>query len=90
MKELDSYKIWIGKDFSNLIKIVKKKTENYKYDFKKHSLANFPTPIFEGELEEVDGQEEYIYWSDNDYDQEDYKLDKVEFKTKKKNKNWRF
>lgn len=90
LKELDSYKIWIGKDFSNLIKIVKKKTENYKYDFKKHSLAYFPTPIFEGELEEVDGQEEYIYWSDNDYDQEDYKLDKVEFKTKKKNKNWRF
>lgn len=90
-KELSSYKIWIEKDFSNLIKIVNEKTKDFKFDYKKHSLSYFPKLIFEGELEKVNEEEIFEYWSDKDYDNEDHKLDKIKSKIKKKNKiKWKF
>lgn len=92
-KELSSYKIWIARDFSNLIEIVEKKSKGYDIDFKKHSLANFPVKALEDELELVEENVDYEYSSDCEYDKNDYKLEQnlsCDENERKNHKPWKF
>ena len=92
-KELSSYKVWVARDFSDLIEIVEKKSIGYDINFKKHSLANFPVKVLEEDLELVEENKDYEYWSDCEYDKNDYKLEQdlgVDKNKRKTHKPWKF
>lgn len=76
-----SYKLWVGENFDELNKIVEEKTKNFEFDTKLYNLAKFPTIENDDLRKKVDENMENIkYWSDDDYDENDNKLEEKNLK----------
>jgi hypothetical protein len=79
--ELMSYKLWVRENFDELNKRVEEKTKNFEFDTKLYNLAKFPTIENDDLRKKVDENMENIkYWSDDDYDENDNKLEEKNLK----------
>ena len=63
------------------MQICKEKAKNFEWDKELYNLAKFPTIENDDLRKEVDENMENIkYWSDDDYDENDYKLEEKNLK----------